>query len=57
MFLGSGWASSWRPMSSKWLASARTLSSSEPIDFNEDDLEDLEAVRPGGEPGPGETRS
>lgn len=40
-------------MSSKWLASARTLSSSEGTEFNDEDLEDLECVKPGGELGPG----
>jgi hypothetical protein len=49
----STWESSWSPMSSKWLASASTLSSSEGTEFNDEDLEDLECVKPGGELGPG----
>lgn len=49
--------SSSRPMSSKWPTSARTLPSSLPKDWKEDDLELLEAVMPGGEPGLGRTES
>jgi hypothetical protein len=41
-------------MSSKWLVSARTLPSSPFRDWKEEDLELLEVVIPGGEPGFGE---
>lgn len=51
--MGSCWASSSSPISSKWLTSARTLLSSDSIELKDDDLEDLEVVMPGGEPGPG----
>jgi len=44
-------------MSSKWLISARTLLSSEPVELREDDLEDFEGVMLGGEPGLGDGRS
>jgi hypothetical protein len=44
-------------MSSKWATSARTLSSSDGIELSDEDLEDFEAVMPGGEPGPGDRAS
>jgi hypothetical protein len=40
-------------MSSKLLTSVRTLSRSEKEEWKDDDLEDFEVVRPGGEPEPG----
>lgn len=45
--------SSSRPISSKWLMSARTLPSSLLREWKEDDLELLEVVIPGGDPGLG----
>ena len=46
-----GWSSS-RPMSSKWERSEKTASGEEKDEERkEEDLEDLELVRPGGEPG------
>jgi len=45
------------PMSSKWLTSSSTLPSSEAMELREEDLDDLEAVRLGGEFGPGRTAS
>jgi hypothetical protein len=48
---GSTWASS-SPISSKWATSPRTLSSSEGSELSDEDLEDFEAVIPGGELGP-----
>ena len=50
--IGCRWSSS-RPISSKWLTSARTLLSSSPRDLKEEDLEDLEVVMLGGELGAG----
>jgi len=44
-------------MSSKWLTSASTLPSSDGSELSDEDLEDFEAVMPGGEPGPGRTES
>lgn len=42
-------ATSSSPISSKWLTSARTLLSSELREWKEEDLDDFEPVRPGGE--------
>jgi len=44
-------------MSSKWATSPSTLSSSDGRELRDEDLEDFEAVMPGGEPGPGRTAS
>jgi len=44
-------------MSSKWLMSASTLLSSDPLELKEDDFEDLEGVMLGGESALGEGRS
>lgn len=42
-------ATSSSPISSKWLTSARTLLSSELREWKDEDLDDFEPVRPGGE--------